>query len=65
LMVPSGMVISFSRRVGATGDPVPAELRGRSLYLLAEPRRSCPYAGTIRIRFKGFPRRMSSGVSAP
>src|SRR5690349_13962931 len=29
----------------------------------ARPLRSCPYAGTTRIRFKGFPR--TSGVSAP
>src|SRR5260370_7282493 len=30
LMVPSGMVISFSRLVGATGDRVPGELGGRA-----------------------------------
>jgi hypothetical protein len=32
---------------------VPAEFEGP---LLLEPRRSFPYAGTIRIRFEGFPR---------
>jgi len=32
---------------------VPAEFEGP---LVLEPRRSFPYAGTIRIRFEGFPR---------
>ena len=32
---------------------MPAEFEGP---LVLEPRRSFPYAGTIRIRFEGFPR---------
>jgi hypothetical protein len=39
---------------------VPAEFEGP---LFLEPRRSFPYAGTIRIRFKGFPR--CPGQTAP
>ena len=40
---------------------MPAEFEGP---LLLEPRRSFPYAGTIRIRFKGFPRCLANGAEA-
>jgi hypothetical protein len=40
---------------------VPAEFEGP---LFLEPRRSFPYAGTIRIRFKGFPRCLANKAEA-